>query len=55
MMDETNPYASPQTETYPPPPEAEVIGAWRDGDTLVLRRRGAVVPKACVKAGVEVG
>jgi hypothetical protein len=57
MMEEINPYASPRSRdvepAHPelkPEPEPEVTGAWRDGDTLLLRRKGAVLPRACVKS-----
>jgi hypothetical protein len=55
MMEEINPYASPRSRETAlpqpqPEPEPEVTGAWRDGDTLLLRRKGAVLPRACVKS-----
>jgi len=48
-MDDLNPYASPRVDTSLRPPEPEARGGWRDGDTLLLRRQGAVLPRACVK------
>lgn len=46
-----NPYASPECEdgaaslrTLP------VIGAWRDGDVLLVQRRGGVLSRACIKS-----
>jgi hypothetical protein len=48
-LDDTNPYASPQSiglESYTPAVEQPV--AWRQGDVLIVPRKGAVLPRACL-------
>lgn len=48
-MDETNPYASPRSiglessASWPEPPVA-----WRQGDVLIVPRKGGVLPRACL-------
>ncbi len=49
LLEEINPYASP-TVVDMKPPEPEPIGAWRDGDDLILLSKGAAPPKACMKS-----
>ena len=50
-LDDPNPYASPRCAEPAPPADSEPQepSAWRDGDVLVVRRKGAVLPRACVK------
>lgn len=54
-MDDVNPYASPEVDAKALPAESEVSGAWREGDTLLLKRRGAVLPRACLKTNRSAG
>ena len=51
-LDDRNPYASPRCAepALAADSEAQEPSAWRDGDVLVVRRKGAVLPRACLKS-----
>jgi hypothetical protein len=51
-LDDPNPYASPRCAEPAIAADSEAQGpsAWRDGDVLVVRRNGAVLPRACLKS-----
>jgi hypothetical protein len=52
-VDTDNPYASPLAPSRLPTAESDVPSAWRDGELLIARRRGGVLPKACIKSNSQ--
>ena len=54
MSDEQNPYAAPPQVPPVQPIAVEEQGAWRHGDTLIVRTKGAVLPARCVKCNAPV-
>jgi hypothetical protein len=52
-VDTANPYASPLVQSRLPASEPDISSAWRDGDAVLIRRRGGSLPKACIKTNQE--